>query len=275
MIKYFDTHAHLNFPEYDNDREEVILRSLEEYIFIINVGTSRKESEAAIKIAQKNEKGVFASVGLHPLYVGEQGKKALDSEIFNKTSYINLVKESGVVAIGEVGLDYQWLESGDCIRDELQKKKQKEVLLEQMKISRDFHLPLIIHCRKAHADLISILKDFYKNQEYQERGVIHCFTGGIEEMKEYIRMGFYIGINGIIFKMNLAKVIKEVPLKMILLETDSPFLSPFLEVGRNEPFFIKHIAKEVAKIKAVGVDIVARETTENAVKLFNIEYNQK
>ena len=245
-----DTHAHLNFEAFNHDFDQVIKRSLNEDVWMINVGSKYDTSKKAKEIAGQYNNGVFAAIGLHPIH-------AID-EVFDKEKYKELAKSDKVVAIGEIGLDY-FKDYGKF------KDKQKQVFLEQLDLAKESSLPIILHCRMAHQDLLEIIKD------YQLSGVVHCFTGDWEQAKKYLDLGFYIGINGIIYKRDLKEVIEKTPLKKILIETDCPYLvPPQLGVKRNEPIFVRHIAKEIAKIKAISFEEVSQATFENAVDLFNI-----
>ncbi len=248
-MKYFDTHAHLNFPDYDKDRDEVVKKSLKEGFSIINIGTDMKENRKVLDIAKNYKEGVYASVGLHPLHI--------EDEEFLLDNYRELTKEEKVVAIGETGLDYK--------EKDADKEKQKKVLKSHISLAEETNLPMIFHCRMAHEDFYKVLKE-----DFNGKGVVHCFSGGRKEARNYLEMGLFLGINGIIFKMNLEKVIKEVPMEKILLETDCPFLSPIKDVKRNEPIFIKYIAKEVARIKGIKASEVLEVATNNARNLFNI-----
>jgi TatD DNase family protein len=251
-MRYFDTHAHLNFPDYNKDREDVIENTLNQGVFVINIGTDIKESEKVIEIARNYKEGVYAVIGLHPLHI--------DDEDFCYKDYKKLAQDKKVVAIGETGLDYKYIKE-----NEEAKEKQKKVFREHIKLSKELNLPLVLHCRMAHKDLLEILKE-----STDIFGVLHCFSGRLKEAEEYLKLGFYLGINGIIFKMNLEKAIKEIPLEKIVLETDCPFLSPVEDKKRNEPLFLKHISSEVARIKEIKEEEVMGKTTENAKKLFNI-----
>lgn len=245
-----DTHSHLNFNAYKNDLEEVIKRSLAENVWMINVGSNYDTSKRAVEIAEKYDKGVFAAIGLHPIHA--------DSEEFDRKKYKELAMSRKVVAIGEIGLDY-YREYG------LFKEKQKEVLSEQFSLAKELNLPVIFHCRKAHDDLLEILKN------NQIRGVIHCFTGKWKQAKEYLDMGFYLGFNGIIYKLNLKEVIEKTALEKILIETDCPYLTPpQASIERNEPIFVKHIAQDIAKIKNLSYKKITEITTKNAKKIFKI-----
>lgn len=243
-----DTHVHLNFNAFKNDFDKVIKRSLAEDIWMINVGSNHDTSKKAVEIAEKYN-GVFAAIGLHPIHAKD--------EDFNASKYRSLCQSDKVVAIGEIGLDY-FKDYG------LFKDKQKEVFLQQLDLAEELDLPVIIHCRMAHDDLLEILND-------KLGGVIHCFTGDWNEAKQYLDMGFYLGINGIIYKRDLEEVIKNTPLEKILIETDCPYLTPpQAGVERNEPIFIKYIVQEIAKIKNMDFQEVAKTTFQNAKNLFRI-----
>ena len=263
-MEFFDTHAHLNFKDYSKDRENVIKGSLKESVFMVNVGTNLKESERVVRIAKKYKDGVYASVGLHPLYT--------ESEDFLPKNYERLAKNEKTVAVGETGLDYKYTfqNTGEKTEEE-RKRRQQKVFKQHINLARDLNLPLIIHCRKAHQDTIATLKSVAGSDPATLSGVVHCFSGGKKEADEYLNLGFYLGINGIIFKMNLEKTIREIPLERILIETDCPFLTPPPEKGRNQPLFVKHIAKEVARIKGISIKDVAEATTKSAKELFNID----
>ncbi|OGZ17654.1 MAG: hypothetical protein A2V72_02605 [Candidatus Nealsonbacteria bacterium RBG_13_37_56] len=245
-----DTHAHVNFKAFDHDFEEVIKRSLGEDVWMINVGSKYETSKKAVEIAQNYNNGVFAAIGLHPIHAKDEDYHALE--------YGNLCRSDKVVAIGEIGLD-KFKDYGLFL------KEQKEVFLKQLDLAKELNLPVIIHCRMAHEDLLDILKN------YNLSGVIHCFTGTWEEAKKYLDLGFYIGINGIIYKRDLKEVIEKVPLEKILIETDCPYLTPpQAESERNEPIFVRYIAKDIARIKGIDFKTVSQTTFQNATDLFNI-----
>jgi len=250
-----DTHAHLNFNAFKNDFDEVIKRSLAEDIWVINVGSKYETSEKAKEIAEKYN-GIFAAIGLHPIHSAE--------EDFDKEKYKELAKSDKVIAIGEIGLDY-YRDYGEF------KNKQREVFLEQLSLAKELNLPVIFHCRKAHEDLLKILKEQRTMNNEQLRGVIHCFTGKWKQAREYLDMGFYLGFNGIIYKLNLKEVVEKTPLEKILIETDCPFLvPPQANTERNEPVFVKYIAQDIAKIKKLNYQEIIEATTKNAKKLFKI-----
>ena len=272
-------HAHLNLKAFKEDWEEIAKKALENKVFLINVGTNYENSEKAVEIAQKFKEGVYAAIGFHPINIRtcslrsefENLKKGFDYEKFKELARPanSGQTKSKVVAIGEIGLDYL---------DKRFREKQKEILFSQLKLAEELNLPIIFHCRKAHEDLIDILKSKIpalpagrKNQKSKLEGVIHCFTGNWNQAKRYLEMGFYLGFNGIIFKLNLDEVIKKTPLDKILVETDCPFLTPpnFPE-KRNNPLAIKLVAEKIAEIKKLSYEEIVKVTTKNAKKLFNL-----
>jgi len=287
-----DTHAHLNFSAFKDDFEEVVKRCLEKDIWVVNVGTKYETSKKAVEIAQNHKTGVYAAVGLHPIHLEtglvkikndaaelpslthgastEEIEVKTREEEFDYEKYKELAKSNKVVAIGETGLDYYWRPK-TTKRKDLFKQKQKNLLLKQLELANELNLPVIFHCRMAHADILDVLKSKIKNQKSKIEGVIHCFTGNWEEAKRYLEMGLYLGFNGIIFKLNLDEVIKNTPLDKILIETDCPYLTPLnFPEKRNNPFGVKFVAEKIAKIKGLTFEEIAKRTTKNAIKLFRI-----
>jgi TatD DNase family protein len=247
-----DTHAHLNFKAFDNDFDEVIKRCLAEDIWLINVGSNYDTSTKAKEIAEKYDRGVYAAVGFHPIHSKD--------EDFIAEDYKKLAGSGKVVAVGEIGLD-KFKDYGSFL------EKQIEVFEIQLDLAKDMDLPVIIHCRMAHEELLEILNYKLKTKNYKPRGVIHCFTGNWKQAEEYLNMGFYLGINGIIYKMDLRNVIERAPLDRLLLETDCPYLG---KEERNEPTFVREIAKDIARIKDISFEEVTQATTQNAQIIFNI-----
>ena len=250
-----DTHAHVNFNAYKDDADEVIRRSLDDGTWIINVGSQYSTSKRAVELAEKYEKGVYAAIGLHPIYARDG---------FDYKKYEQLARSSKVVAIGEIGLDYK--EEYASFKEE-----QKEIFLKQLGLAKEIHLPIIFHCRMAHDALIEILTEHKAAGRGQLKGVVHCFTGNRSQAEKYLAMGLYLGFNGIIFKMNLGDIIKKIPLERILIETDCPYLTPpSAGIERNEPIYVRYVAEEIAQIKGVSYEEISKITTENAKKLFKI-----
>lgn len=274
-----DIHSHLNFKAYDADRSRVIKRNLENGVVCIDVGTKYETSKRAIELAEKND-NVYAAIGMHPIHIktdllkikmdDEEGAFQPLGEELDLEKYKKLARSKKVVAIGEVGLDYYYRPKTKTRLEEF-KKLQKEVFIKQLDLAKELNLPVIVHCRMAFEDLYEILTH-RQAQGKQDRGVIHCFTGSWEEAQKFLELGFYIGINGIIFKLDLDEVIKNCPLDKILTETDCPYLTPPVEgkEKRNEPIFVKHIVQKIADLKSLSFDEVALATFKNAQKLFRI-----
>jgi len=271
-----DTHSHVQFHAFDKDADQVIEKNLAQHIWMINVGTNYQTSQKAVELAGKYAQGLYAAIGLHPMYAAsefiklktdpDEGEFLLPEQDFDKEKYLALASRSKkVVAVGEIGLDYYYKPKSKEKLTQF-KEKQKKVFLEQLDLAKELNVPVILHCRMAHDDVIEILQT-------QEgiTGVVHCFTGTLEQAKKYTALGFYLGFNGIIFKFNVDEVIKNIPLDNMLVETDCPYLTPPQEAGkRNEPMFIKHTIEKIAELRGVDFQEVAKKTTENAKKLFKI-----
>jgi len=275
-----DTHSHLQFNAFKNDSDEIIKKTLAENIWMVNVGTRYETSKLAVEIAQKYKQGVYATIGLHPIYAAAEFIKLktdpnegdfLSENNFDKEKYKELAESKKVVAVGEIGLDYYYKPKTTAKLAQF-KEKQKRIFLEQFDLARELNLPVILHCRMAHDDVIEILKSrLSSTANYKLKGAIHCFTATLEQAQKYMQMGFYIGFNGIIFKLDLDKIIRETPLEKILVETDCPYLTPPQENGkRNEPIFIKYTIQKIADLKRISFQEVTDKTTENAKELFNI-----
>jgi TatD DNase family protein len=241
---------------------------------MVNVGSQYDTSRRAVEMAEKYKEGVYAAIGLHPIHLSEGiFKTKIDKEeisfptreeFFNYDGYKELASSKKVVAIGEIGLDYYY-KPKTKVKLEVFKNKQKEVFLKQLDLAKELNLPVIFHCRSAHDEMIEILED-----QQGLKGVVHCFTGTLEQAQRYLEIGLYLGFNGIIFKLNLDEVIKKTPLDKVLLETDCPYLTPAPMAGRNEPLYVKYVAEKVVNLKNLSYKELAQITTENAKKLFNI-----
>lgn len=275
---FVDTHAHVNFNAFKDDGEEVLKRSLKEGVSVINVGSQYSTSVRAAEYAKKFETGIWAAVGIHPVHLAKRMIEYKDPEELQpaeiKTSgedfeygkYLELAKDSKVVAIGEVGLDYHHFSEEDNISE--LKIKQKEVFLKAIKLANKVEKPIMLHCWDAYNDLYEILK----NNPVKKLGVVHSFIGGWKTAKKFTELGYKIGLNGIItYSDSYNRLVKELALEDILLETDCPYLAPAPKKGeRNEPMFVKYVAEKIAEIKQISVEEVEKATTENARKLFNI-----
>ncbi len=281
MPKLIDTHAHVNFRDFKEDGEKVIRRALDNDVWVINVGAQYSTSKRAVEYANKYKKGVYAIVGLHPIHVLEGGREKnwkgemeeREYEELDEKKYLKLLEDPKAVGVGEIGLEYD-----ENITEE-KKEKQKEALVRQLEMAQQMGKPIIFHCRKAYDDLIEILTMFNLGCASCPmactpglKGVVHCFMGRLSQAKKIIDIGLHISFNGLItYARDYDKVIKEIPLDKILIETDCPYLSPEPNrKERNEPINVKHVAEKIAEIKGIKFEEVAKQTTKNARELFNI-----
>lgn len=289
MPKLFDIHSHINFNGFKNDGDEVIKRTLNEGISAILVGSQYDTSKRAVEYAEKYLEGIYASIGLHPFHLIEQEIQANDWEIettgdaasnrgrisfktrtekFNEQKYLEIAKSPKIVAIGECGLDYYHIPKNFDIEEV--KKIQIETFEQQIELSVKLNLPLMIHCREAHDETIEILEKYKPQYGDKLRGDIHFFTGDQSQAKKYFNLDFSISFTGVItFTRDYDEIIKKSPLEKIMIETDSPYVAPVPYRGkRNEPIFVKEVARRVAEIKNISFEEVAEETTKNAIKMF-------
>lgn len=282
---FIDTHAHINFKDFKDDADEVIRRSLDHDIWIVLVGSEYRTSNRALKHANLYEKGVYASVGLHPIHLEEQvldnndenGSYSFTSraEEFNYDAYEKLAKFEKVVAIGEIGLDYYHLNPTKDVS--ASKRKQQEIFLKQLLLARNLDLPVIIHCRQAHDDLFEILKDFKKTYsdfipDDRPWGVLHCFSGDEDLAWKYFSLGLIISFTGLItFSKQWDNLLRKIPLDKFMIETDSPYMAPEPYRGRrNEPLLVQYVAGRIAEIRNSSIDKIAQATTDTARNFFRI-----
>ncbi|MBI2459219.1 MAG: TatD family hydrolase [Parcubacteria group bacterium] len=276
-----DTHAHVNFSAFKNDGDEVIRRSLAADTWMILVGAEAKTSKRALEYANKYEKGVYAAVGLHPMHTHEQEARGEDynfttrEEEFSYDVYEKLAQFKKVVAVGEIGLDYYHLDAK--FDAAIARQKQKEVFSRQLELAENLRLPIIIHCRQAHDDMLEILKKFrneYKDARSKDKawGVMHCFSGDEELAWQYFSLGLSISFTGLItFSAQWDDLIRRLPNDKFMLETDCPYMTPEPFRGqRNEPVLVKKVAERIAAIKNLSLERIAELSTVNARKLFNI-----
>ena len=252
---FIDTHTHLQFESYNDDRELVIQRAIKNDIdAIITIGTDIKSSRDALDLAKKFAV-VFASVGIHP----NDSENTSDSDLDEIEKMAQIDK---IVAIGEIGLDYY--------RQYSPKEKQQIVLRKQVQLARKLRFPIIIHNRDAHEDIYRILKE---ERAEEVSGVFHSFSGDINFLKSILNLNYCVSFTGpVTFKnTNYNKLIEYVPLEQLLLETDSPFLTPVpFRDKRNEPSYLRYIAEKVAQVKGITIEKLAEITSDNARNLFQI-----
>jgi len=251
LIMLIDSHAHLQWKDFEVDRDEVVSRAKKAGVNpIIIIGYDVSASEKGVKLAEKY--GFYASVGIHPHEAENFSNKVLDA-------LKSICFNSRVVAIGEIGLDYY-----KCFSP---KKAQLNAFLSQLELAKEIDKPVIIHDREAHGKILEVL-----SENKGVRGVMHCFSGSFEMAKQCIKLGFFISFAGPVTFQNsvkLHKIVKEIPLDYVLIETDSPWLAPQSKRGkRNEPAYIVEIASKIAELRGESFNKIAEATFENARKLF-------
>jgi TatD DNase family protein len=253
-IQIIDTHTHLYVKAFRNDIAQVIERAKQEGVSTFYLPAIDSEEIPALLDLEKQYPGqCIAMMGLHPCSVKDNYRQELDivSEWLGKRSF---------AAVGEIGLDYYW--------DKTHITQQQQAFHEQIEWALNYKLPIVIHSRESMADSIRIVKE---HQKGELRGIFHCFTGDLASARQIIETGFYLGIGGVLTYKNsgLAEVLKEIPLEHMVLETDSPYLTPVPFRGkRNESSYIKYVAEKLAEVKGVPTEEVARVTTANAQKIF-------
>ncbi|MDP3014885.1 MAG: TatD family hydrolase [bacterium] len=255
--KLFDIHSHLNFRDFDKDREDVIRRMQENGIWTICVGADKKTSQECVELAEKYE-NIFASVGLHPTDSDEK---------FSVDYYRELAKHQKVMAIGECGLDYYRIKNKEL------RIKQKDLFKQHIELALELNKPLMIHCRDAHNEVLEILNSYSHCYSHSHlRGNIHFFSGAWEQAQKYFDLGFSISFAGpITFTNQYDEIIKNAPIDKIMIETDSPFAAPAPYRGkRNEPAYVVEIAKKLAEIKNSSLEKIIEQTTRNAKEVFII-----
>jgi len=253
-----DTHTHTNLEQFKDDYDEVIRRALDNDIWLVNVGVDMVSSQNAVKIAHEYDEGVYAACGLHPNdAVSPELVAGFDFDLLKK-----LASDKKVVGIGETGLDYFRTEG------EEKKIKQMDFFMKHIQIAKELKKPVIVHCRDAHDDAAKVIAANAGGSP----GVIHFFTGTLEQAKRYIDLGFYLSFAGVItFTHDYDEVVKWVPLDRMLVETDAPFVAPAPNRGkRNEPSYVKFTAEKLAELKGMTFEEVAVQTTKNARELFGI-----
>lgn len=255
-MELFDSHAHYNDEKFEQDREELLKEIYNSGVTkLVNAGYSLESSKTAIEIANSHE-FIYATVGISPNDI--EGFKKEDLNEITK-----LAQNKKVVAIGEIGLDYYWNKEN--------KDLQKEVFVSQIEIANKLNLPIVIHTREAIYDTLEILK----NNNCNKKGIFHCCPFNVDLVREGLKLGFYISFAGpTTFKnsKNANEIINMVPLSKMLIETDSPYLSPEpLRGRRNDSRNVKYIAQKIAQVKQISEEEVAKATYENAKRIFEIK----
>ncbi|MDQ2086360.1 TatD family hydrolase [Herbivorax sp. ANBcel31] len=253
---FFDSHAHYDDEKFNEDRREIIKEAFKNGVsYILNASSSRESVPKAVSLADEYE-NFYAAIGIHP-----HDAKDMDEEFIEVLE--DYAKNKKVVAIGEIGLDYYY--------DFSPKSIQKNVFERQINLAKDIKLPIIIHDRDAHEDVLNIVK----NEKAKEvGGVFHCFSGSVEMAKIVMDNNFYISLGGTVTFKNARKAVEVaeyVPIERLLIETDCPYLAPEPYRGkRNYSGYVKFVAQKIADIKGMELEEVAQKTTDNAKKIFKI-----
>lgn len=253
----FETHAHYDDEKFDEDREELIAKLPEAGIgHVINVGASIESTKTTLDLVKKHD-FMYAAVGVHPS----------DVDGLNEETFAWLAEQTKLdktVAVGEIGLDYYWDKEPEV------QKEQRIWFQRQMELARDAWLPVIIHSRDAAEDTMRIMKDVHAEEI---PGVIHCYSYSPEMAKEFVKMGYYIGVGGVVTFKNakkLVQTVQEIPIERILLETDCPYMAPEPHRGtRNSSLNLPYIAAKIAELKGISTEDVISITEQNAYRLFS------
>ena len=255
-MKIFDTHAHYNDEAFDKDRDE-LLRSLNAKGIgtVVNVGASIQSTKETLQLTRQYH-FVYGAAGVHPTETGELNDNLMEW-------LRDITRENKIVAVGEIGLDYHW--------EEPEPEIQKYWFVRQLTLAREERLPVIIHSRDAARDTLDIIK---AERAEETGGVLHCFSYGVDLAREYLQMGFYLGIGGVVTFHNarkLKEVVKYAPLDQLVLETDCPYLSPEPYRGRrNSSLNLIYVAEQIGQIKNIPADEVILVTSRNAKRLYRI-----
>ena len=245
-----DTHAHIYYDDYSHRIDDIIQSANDNGVEkIISIGVDLKSSEECIKLAEKYEQ-VYAACGIHP----HEADKAEKRYLYELEEFYS---HSKVVAVGEIGLDYHY--------DFSERKSQRKIYHEQLEMAISIDLPAIVHCRESDDDVLTGIKECGNSS-----GVIHCFASNLDFAEKILETGFHLSFTGLItFVKELEKVVINVPLEKMMIETDSPYLSPKPHRGKkNEPSYVVYIAEKIAELKEISLEEVAQSTTETAFRLF-------
>lgn len=253
----FETHAHYDDEKFDADRVELLSHLLRENNIgkVVNVGATFTGCKESIALAEKYD-DVYAAIGIHPEEIDEINDDVMEYLRQNAS-------HEKVVAIGEIGLDYYW------VKEEEQRKKQRIWFNKQMDLAKELEMPVIIHSRDAAEDTLNTIR-LYNNSHV--KGIVHCYSYSKEIAMEYVKMGWYIGVGGVVTFKNAKKLVETVeaiPLESIVLETDCPYMAPVPHRGeRNSSIFLSHVAEKIAEIKNISVEEVEKVTYQNALNIY-------
>ncbi|PIZ96266.1 MAG: hypothetical protein COX80_01650 [Candidatus Magasanikbacteria bacterium CG_4_10_14_0_2_um_filter_33_14] len=275
----FDSHCHIQFKGFDEEREDVLKICAEKNIWLHAIGTQKDTSKKAVELAESHD-NIFASIGIHPIhlfptYVDEEESSFVSrEESFDEEYFDELAKSPKVIAVGECGFELYHVPKDKTVEEVL--AKQKEIFLAQYHFAQKHNLPLVIHVRDAHDQLIEVLKELPK----PIRGVIHCFSGDWSVASKYLDFGLNLGFTGIItfpikktapqIQEDLWEVVQKVPNDRFIVETDAPYLAPQKYRGKRcEPWMVEEVADKVAELKGLSIDEVKKLALENSLRVFD------
>lgn len=277
--KYIDIHSHVNFKAFDADREELIESTVAAGTWMMNVGTQKDTSQFAVDLAHKFDTGVYAAIALHPIHtsashhdeqeLGGEGKAFTSrGEIFDPEFYETLGRDPKVLAIGECGLDYYRITDHET-------RIMEDTFRKHIEVALTLDKPLMLHIRSgsdksAYKDAAAILKSYFVNHGSRLRGDVHFFAGSWEEARWFLDLGFTLSFTGVItFTHDYDEVVKNIPLDMILSETDCPYVTPVPHRGkRNEPMYVEEVVKKIADIRGEDQEKVRLQILANAKRVF-------
>lgn len=276
----FDTHAHYDSRQFDEDREALLGAMTGPVRGIVNAGATFEGAQKSLELAHRYP-GVYAACGVHPDEVGEleaeegaekpeKGEEASETghdgkmHITKMAQLEQMCRDPKCVAVGEIGLDYHWMVQP--------KELQQKWFIRQMALSEKVHLPINVHCRDASADTFNLIKAHHASTK--EGGIIHCYSGSVEMAREYVKMGYHLGIGGVVTFKNgrvLKEVVREIPIEWLVTETDCPYLAPEPFRGRrNDSRLIRYVIEAIAQIKGIRTEETARQLFENALRVYRL-----
>ena len=276
----FDTHAHYDSRQFDEDREALLGAMTGPVRCVVNAGATFEGAQKSLELAHRYP-GVYAACGVHPDEVGEleaeegaeepgKGEEASETGHDGKMRVTKMAQleqmchDPKCVAVGEIGLDYHWMVQP--------KELQQKWFIRQMALSEKVHLPINVHCRDAAADTFNLIKAHHASSK--EGGIIHCYSGSVEMAREYVKMGYHLGIGGVVTFKNgrvLKEVVREIPIEWLVTETDCPYLAPEPFRGRrNDSRLIRYIIEAIAQIKGIPTEETARQLFENALRVYRL-----
>ncbi len=270
-----DTHAHLDSEIYGRDLDIVIRHALENDIWVVTVGSDYATSKLAVEIAERYPDGVYAAVGLHPKKVS--GTELAEDKLLDLEKFHALASRPKVGALGETGLDYHdlpELRRNDPRREQSERIKanQKKVLGKFLQLSEELRLPLLLHCREAHDEMLTLLETWDKTSRgFDCRGIVHHFSGTWKDARRYFNVDFMISVTGLLAHgAYQTEIIKKAPLNRMVLESDCPHLTPTAwSIRRSEPSYLAAVAGAVAGLRGLPVEKIAAATTQNALLVLN------